>query len=83
VRDQEPSPPRKQQDKLLPRWITPGLIEETKIAWNIEYGEDLTAADAVALLQNMGGLFEILFGEAAHDEAEPEEREAVRSACAR
>jgi hypothetical protein len=58
-----------EQDAALPRWITPALINETKEVWQKEYEECLTTADAVGLLQNMGGVFEIMF------EDEPDEEQ--------
>ncbi len=52
----------------LPDWISSDLLDETKSVWRSEYGEDLTTADAVGLLQTMGGVFEILYGEAVDEE---------------
>ena len=36
------------------------LLDETKSVWQAEYGENLTTAEAVGLLQTMTGVFEIL-----------------------
>lgn len=45
----------------LPDWISSDLLEETKSVWRAEYGAELTAADAVDLLQTIGGVFEIIY----------------------
>jgi len=57
-----------EQEELLPDWITPALLDETQQVWQSEYGESLTKADAVSLLQNLGGVFEILYGDLADDD---------------
>jgi hypothetical protein len=62
VRDPSTFSPPNDQEELLPEWITPALLDETKTVWQTEFGEDLTTADAVGLLQNVGGVFEILYG---------------------
>ena len=48
---------------LLPDWISSDLLQETKSVWRLEYGEDLTDADAIGLLQTMAGVFELLVGD--------------------
>lgn len=50
------------QDTVLPSWITPELIEDTIRVWQPYYAEPLTQQDAIAILQNVGKLFDVLEG---------------------
>ena len=54
------SSPTGQPSVLLPDWISSDLLEETISVWKSEYGEDLTTADAVGLLQTLVAVFENL-----------------------
>ncbi len=51
----------KQADKL-PDWVTPELIAEARETMREMGEEELTTDDIVGLLQNMGGVFEFLYG---------------------
>ncbi|HEY1598856.1 MAG TPA: hypothetical protein VGG64_04595 [Pirellulales bacterium] len=44
----------------LPAWITPELIEDTIQVWQPYYKEDLTVADAVAIMVNITELLAVL-----------------------
>jgi hypothetical protein len=44
----------------LPAWVTPELIEDTIQVWQPYYKEDLTAADAVAIMVNVTELLAVL-----------------------
>lgn len=46
----------------LPEWITPALMEEARQAMAEMGEEELTTDDIVGLLQNLGGMFEFLYG---------------------
>ncbi len=41
-----------------PGWITPELIAETIETWQPYYGEDLTQADALGILESVSSLFD-------------------------
>lgn len=41
-----------------PEWITPELIAETIETWQPYYGEALTPADALAILESVSSLFD-------------------------
>jgi hypothetical protein len=58
--DDSTSSPMGQRLDPLPDWISSDLLDETKSVWQLEYGEELTTAEAVNLLQVMAGLFEFL-----------------------
>jgi hypothetical protein len=40
--------------------VTPELIEQTIRVWQPRYGEPLTPDDALAIILNVGRLFEVL-----------------------
>ena len=46
-----------------PGWITPELIRETLETLQPYYSEALTPEDAMEMLLNMGGVFEVLYGD--------------------
>ena len=49
-------------NRLRPAWITPELMAETRGVFQPLYPkEDLTDDEIVGLLQNVGGLFEVLY----------------------
>jgi hypothetical protein len=43
-----------------PTWITPELIEHTLRVWQPYYANPLTTEDALAIIQNVGRLFEVV-----------------------
>lgn len=43
-----------------PEWITPELIAETVEVWQPYYAEELTTADAIGILRQVGLLFDTL-----------------------
>lgn len=46
--------------RALPAWITPDLIRDTLQTWQPHYGDALTEADAVTILQSVGRLIDAL-----------------------
>ncbi len=42
----------------VPGWITPELVAETIETWQPYYGETLTQADALGILESVGSLFD-------------------------
>jgi hypothetical protein len=46
-----------------PDWITPELIGETLKTFQPYYAEQLRPEDAMEMLLNMGGIFELLYGD--------------------
>jgi hypothetical protein len=48
-----------------PGWITPELIREAQETLQPYYAEALTPEDAMEMLLNMGGVFEVLYGDLA------------------
>jgi len=49
-------------DERLNAWVTPELMAETRAAFQPYYKEDLTPDGILDLLQNLGGVFEFLYG---------------------
>ncbi len=63
-----PSPADSQAPEAAPpSWITPELIAEAREVCQLLYEEDLTDGDILDLLQNLGGVFEFLYGSDAYD----------------
>ena len=49
--------------RLLPRAITPELIEETRTTFQAYYAERLTDDDCIEMLVNVFGVFDVLFAD--------------------
>jgi hypothetical protein len=47
-----------------PSWVTPALLEHTLRVWQPYYAAPLTPEDALAIIQSVGCLIEVLAGEA-------------------
>lgn len=47
-----------------PSWVTPTLLEHTLRVWQPYYAAPLTPEDALAIIQSVGCLIEVLAGEA-------------------
>ena len=43
-----------------PRWVTPELLADTLRVWQHYYDEDLTTNDALAIIGNVGRLYDTL-----------------------
>jgi len=55
-------------NQRLPAWITAELQAEAREVFQPYYEQDLTPGDILDLLQNLGGVFEILYGDLADDD---------------
>jgi len=44
----------------LPDWVSEDLIQKTVEIWQPYYSNGLTRDDAIAIIKNVGGLFECL-----------------------
>jgi hypothetical protein len=54
------SPATTEHSNGRPAWITVDLVAATLRTWQVYYREQLTERDAVAILQSVGGLIEVL-----------------------
>jgi hypothetical protein len=54
------TPATTDHENRRPSWMTAGLVAETIATWQPYYAEQLTERDAVAILQSVGGLVDIL-----------------------
>jgi len=43
-----------------PAWVTDSLLEATITVWSTRYGRRLTPGEAVAILQSVGNLLDLL-----------------------
>lgn len=46
-----------------PNWVTPALLDHTVRVWQPYYATPLTPEDALAIIQSVGCLIEVLAGE--------------------
>jgi hypothetical protein len=51
-----------------PAWITPALIEQTRLVWQPYYGRPLSEADALEILASVGSLCDVLFFDSPLDD---------------
>ena len=65
--EDRPPPAPSPLDPLVPTWIDQELLDKTYRVWFEDYGENLTQAEAVEILENLRRFAEVIIRASAGD----------------